>query len=131
MSTGRRPLSPHLQIYKPQISSVLSILHRITGIVLSVGTLLFAWWVIAAAIGPDAFGTVQSVIGAWYGRLLLFGWTLALFYHLCNGIRHLGWDVGFGFDLPTMAATGWTVVVASVVLSLIAWTFGYAAMGAL
>jgi succinate dehydrogenase / fumarate reductase cytochrome b subunit len=131
MSTGRRPLSPHLQIYKPQISSVLSILHRITGIVLSVGTLLFAWWVIAAAVGPDAFGTVQSVIGAWYGRLLLFGWTLALFYHLCNGIRHLGWDVGFGFDLPTMAATGWTVVVASVVLSLIAWTFGYAAMGAL
>lgn len=131
MSTGSRPLSPHLQIYKPQISSVLSILHRFTGIVLSVGTLLFAWWVIAAAIGPDAFGTVQSVIGAWYGRLLLFGWTLALFYHLCNGIRHLGWDAGLGFDLPTMTATGWTVVVAAVVLTFIAWIFGYAVMGAL
>jgi succinate dehydrogenase / fumarate reductase cytochrome b subunit len=131
MSTGSRPLSPHLQIYKPQISSVLSILHRITGIALAAGTLLFAWWVIAAAIGPDAFATVQSVVGAWYGRLLLFGWTLALFYHLCNGIRHLGWDAGFGFDLPTMAATGWTVVVAAVVLTFVAWIFGYAAMGAL
>ena len=130
MSTGTRPLSPHLQIYKPQITSVLSILHRFTGIALAIGTLLFAWWVIAAAAGPDAFATAQVVIGSWFGRLLLFGWTLALFYHLCNGIRHLCWDAGYGFDLPTVTASGRTVIVAAVVLTLVAWIFGYAAMGA-
>jgi succinate dehydrogenase / fumarate reductase cytochrome b subunit len=129
MSTGSRPLSPHLQIYKPQITSVLSILHRITGIALAVGTLALAWWLIAAAAGPDSFATAQAAAGSWLGRLLLFGWTFALFYHLANGIRHLCWDAGYGFDLPTVTASGWTVVAAAIVLTLGAWVFGYAAMG--
>ena len=129
MSTRSRPLSPHLQIYKPQITSVLSILHRITGIALAVGTLVLAWWLIAAAAGPDAFAAAQAALGSWLGRLFLFGWTFALFYHLANGIRHLCWDAGFGYQLRTVTASGWTVVTAAVVLTFGAWVLGYAAMG--
>src|SRR5260221_6908133 len=89
MTSPDRPLSPHLQIYRPQLTSVLSILHRATGILLGVGTLVLAWWVIAAAAGPDAFARVQGFLGSWLGILVLLGWTAALFYHLANGIRHL------------------------------------------
>ena len=128
MDTGGRPLSPHLQIYKPQITSVLSILHRITGVALAIGTLLLAWWLIAAAAGPDAFAAVQAFNGSWLGRLLLLGWTWSLVYHLCNGIRHLCWDAGIGYDLPTVRASGWLVVAASVILTLGAWIAGYAVM---
>jgi succinate dehydrogenase cytochrome b subunit len=130
MSTGERPLSPHLQIYRPQITSVLSITHRATGIALSLGTLLLAWWLIALAAGPGPYGAVQGFLGSWIGRLLLFGWSWALFYHLCNGIRHLFWDAGLGFELPTVYRSGWTVVAASVVLTFVAWFWGYANLGA-
>ena len=130
-STDNRPLSPHLQIYRWQITMLTSILHRLTGIALSVGTLLLAYWLIAAAAGPDSFATAQALLGSWLGRLLLFGWSWALFYHLCNGIRHLAWDAGWGFTIPTMTATGWIAVLASVVLTVIAWVLGYAATGAL
>lgn len=129
MTTQNRPLSPHLQVYKPQLTSTLSILHRGTGIALAVGTLLLTWWLVAAAAGPEAFATVQSVIGSWIGRLLLFGWTFALFYHLCNGIRHLCWDAGKGYELPTVYASGWTVVIVSLALTLASWFWGYAVMG--
>lgn len=131
MDTGGRPLSPHLQVYKLQLTSVLSILHRLTGVALAAGTLLLVWWLIAAATGPDAFNTVQVFIGSWIGRLLLFGWSFALFYHLCNGIRHLFWDMGRGFELPTVAASGWAVVIVSTALTGIAWVWGYMSMGAL
>ncbi|MDA1326563.1 MAG: succinate dehydrogenase, cytochrome b556 subunit [Proteobacteria bacterium] len=131
MDTGGRPLSPHLQVYKPQITSVLSILHRITGVALAAGTLLLVWWLIAASVGPGYFNIVQSVIGSWIGRLLLFGWSFALFYHLCNGIRHLFWDMGRGYELPTVAASGWAVVIMSLALTGIAWVWGYMSMGAL
>jgi succinate dehydrogenase / fumarate reductase, cytochrome b subunit len=124
MSTGSRPLSPHLQVYKPQITSVLSILHRITGVALAVGTLLLTWWLIAAAAGPEAFSTAQGFIGSWIGLLLLFGWSWALFYHLCNGIRHLCWDIGLGYELPAVRASGWVVVVASLILTAGAWLGG-------
>jgi succinate dehydrogenase / fumarate reductase cytochrome b subunit len=129
MASAERPLSPHLQIYKPQISSVLSILHRITGAALGIGLLLLAWWLIAAASGPDAFATVQGFIGSWLGRTILFGFTWALFYHLLNGIRHLGWDLLLGLDLPTMTRTGWTVVIGSVVLTILTWIVAYAVRG--
>jgi succinate dehydrogenase / fumarate reductase cytochrome b subunit len=129
MDTGGRPLSPHLQVYKPQLTSVLSILHRFTGVALAAGTLLLAWWLIAAAAGPEAFDTVRAVIGSWIGRLLLFGWTFSLFYHLCNGIRHLFWDMGQGFELPTVTASGWAAVVVSIGLTVIAWVWGYMSMG--
>ncbi len=125
MASENRPLSPHLQVYKPQITSVLSILHRTTGVGLGIGTLLLAWWLIAAAAGPDAFETAQAFIGSVIGRILLFGFTIALFYHLSNGIRHLVWDAGYGFELSTVAKSGWAVLIATVVLTLLAWVAGY------
>lgn len=129
MSSQDRPLSPHLQVYRPQITSVMSILHRLTGIALAVGTLLLVWWLVAAAAGPDEFAAVQGFAGSIVGRVLLFGWSWALFYHLCNGIRHLVWDVGCGFELKTVYATGWAAAAASIGLTLIAWIAGYAMMG--
>ncbi|MEQ9332118.1 succinate dehydrogenase, cytochrome b556 subunit [Thalassobaculum sp.] len=121
MSVDRRPLSPHLQVYKPQLTSVLSISHRITGVALAVGTLLLAWWLIAAAAGPDAFAVVQGFLGSWLGYLILFGFSYALMYHLCNGIRHLFWDAGYGFELGTVYKSGWATVIASAALTVIAW----------
>jgi succinate dehydrogenase / fumarate reductase cytochrome b subunit len=129
MPSPARPLSPHLQVYRWQLTSVLSILHRVTGIALAAGTLLLVYWLAAAAAGPDAFATAQLFVGSIVGRLLLFGWTVALFYHLCNGIRHLFWDAGRGFELKTVYASGWTVVIASALLSILAWIAGYATMG--
>jgi len=126
MATADRPLSPHLQVYRPQITSVLSILHRITGVALALGSLLLIYWLVAAASGPEAYGTAQALIGSIIGRLLLLGWTFALFYHLCNGIRHLFWDAGWGFELATVTASGWLVVAASAALTLLSWTLGYA-----
>ena len=129
MTTENRPLSPHLQIYRPQLTSVLSILHRLTGIALAAGTLLLVWWLVAVAAGPEAFETVQGFIGSWFGRALLLGWSYALFYHLVNGIRHLAWDAGWGFELKTVYLTGWTVIWASVALTLLAWILGYSMRG--
>ena len=128
-STDDRPLSPHIQIYRWQITMTLSILHRATGIALAVGTLLLAYWLIAAAAGPDTFATAQALIGSWFGRLLLFGWSYALFFHLCNGIRHLAWDAGWGFEIATTTSTGWFVVFASILVTLLAWVMGYLTMG--
>ncbi len=95
------------------------------------GTLLLVWWLAAAASGPDAFETAQAFIGHVVGRLLLFGWTFALFYHLLNGIRHLFWDAGYGYELATAYRSGWAVVVAAVVSTVLIWVQGYAAGGAL
>ncbi|HEX3862021.1 MAG TPA: succinate dehydrogenase, cytochrome b556 subunit [Stellaceae bacterium] len=124
MISDPRPLSPHLQVYRWQLTSVLSILHRAAGLALSVGTLLLVWWLVAAAQGPDSYASVQAFLGSWIGRLLLFGWTVALFYHLCNGLRHLWWDSGRGFDLRNVYATGWAVVAATGVLTVIVWIAG-------
>ena len=129
MSTGNRPLSPHLQVYKPQLTSVLSILHRMTGVGLAVGALMLVYWLNAAAYGPEAFERTQAFLAHWFGKLLLFGWTWALFYHLCNGIRHMFWDAGKGLELPQVYLTGWLVYIASVVLPLLAWTAGYGMLG--
>lgn len=129
MASPPRPLSPHLQIYRWQLTSVLSILHRMTGLALGVGTLLLVYWLVAVAAGPDAFATAQDFMGSIVGRILLFGWTVALFFHLANGIRHLAWDAGRGFELRTAYASGWMVVVAAALLSLVAWIAGYAVMG--
>jgi succinate dehydrogenase / fumarate reductase, cytochrome b subunit len=124
-----RPISPHLQVYKPQLTSVLSILHRITGVALAVGTILLVYWLIAAASGPVAFASAQALIGSWIGRILLFGWTFALYFHLSNGIRHLFWDAGFGFELKTVYASGWTVVALAAVLTLASFVAGFALAG--
>jgi succinate dehydrogenase / fumarate reductase cytochrome b subunit len=130
MASPNRPLSPHLQVYKPQLTSVLSILHRAAGIALAVGTLLLVWWLVAAATGENAFADVQAFIGSWIGKLLLLGWSFAIFYHTCNGIRHLFWDAGRGYELETAYATGRIVVAAAIILTIGAWLWGYASMGA-
>lgn len=125
MPDTNRPLSPHLQVYRPQITSVLSILHRITGVALSFAALLLAYWLISAAYGPEAFERAQSLLESWFGRLVLFGFTFALFYHMCNGIRHIGWDMRLGFELPTLRFTGLLVVLVSTALTLITWLMAY------
>ena len=126
--SASRPLSPHLQIYRPQITSVLSISHRATGLALSMGTLLLVWWLVALARGPEAFASVQSFVGSWLGRLLLLGWTFSLFFHLANGIRHLCWDAGYGFEIKTAEISGWVVVAAATALTVIVWVVGLMAM---
>ena len=122
----RRPLSPHLQVYRPQITSVLSIMHRFTGIALSIGTLLLVAWLVAAAKSPAAYAAVSGFIGSWVGLVLLFGWTGALFFHLLNGLRHLAWDAGYGFELPQVHRTGWAVVIGSAALTVLVWIIGFA-----
>ena len=129
MTTSNRPLSPHLQVYRPQWTMVFSIFHRITGVALAVGTLLLVYWLLAAASGPEAYASARTLIGSWFGRVLLLGWSYALFYHLLNGIRHLAWDAGWGFELKTAYATGLLMVAGSVGLTLVAWFAGYAAAG--
>lgn len=126
MMPDPRPLSPHLQVYRWQLTSVLSILHRFAGLALSAGAILLVWWLLAAAEGPQSYAAVQAFLGSWLGRVLLFGWTLALFYHLANGIRHLLWDSGRGFELRHVYTGGWLVIAATVVLTLLAWGIGLA-----
>ncbi len=119
----RRPISPFMlgSAYKPQMSSMTSIMHRITGCALGVGTLLLTLWLVTAASGDDAFSIVQAFLSSWIGILVLIGFTAALFYHFCNGIRHLAWDAGKGFDLPTMHRTGAIVIAATIVLTVAFW----------
>lgn len=131
MTAGNRPLSPHLQVYRPQITSILSILHRLTGVGLAAGALLLGYWLTSAAYGPETFATAQGFLASWFGRLILFGLTFALFYHLLNGIRHLAWDAGWGFEMDTLKTTGWLVIAATVALTFITWFAAYAVAGAL
>lgn len=135
MKTGtikkQRPLSPHLQVYRPQITSVLSILHRMMGVAMSMGAILLVYWLASAAYGPEPFGRAQALFGSWFGRLVLFGLTFSLFFHLGNGIRHLVWDAGHGFELPTLRASGIAVVIFSLALTLLTWAFAYMQVGAL
>ena len=120
-----RPLSPHLQIYRLPISALISISHRATGVLLAAGSLVLVYWLAAVASGPGAFADAQALLGSIVGRVLLLALTFSLFYHLANGIRHLFWDAGFGFELRTARASGMLVIVASVVLTLVAWALGY------
>ena len=124
MPSDPRPLSPHLQVYRWQLTSVMSILHRFGGIALSAGAILLVWWLVAAADGPQSYARVQAFLGSWIGRALLLGWTVALFYHLCNGIRHLLWDSGRGFELRQVYAGGWAVIAMTIVLTAITWGIG-------
>ena len=130
MTDVNRPLSPHLQVYRPQWTSVLSISHRATGVALAFGTLLLVYWLVAAASGPEAFALAQELIGSIVGQLLLFGWTFALFYHFCNGIRHLFWDAGYGFELRNAYRSGLAVLAGGAVLTLLFWALGYSLWGA-
>ena len=122
----RRPMSPHLQVYKPQLTSVLSIFNRLSGIAISAGTLLMVWWLVAASQGPVAFSHVQWFASSIVGILVLLGWTLALAYHFFAGIRHLFWDAGMGFDLPKVHRSGWAVVCATLAVTFVIVVTGFA-----
>jgi succinate dehydrogenase / fumarate reductase cytochrome b subunit len=126
-----RPLSPHLQIYSPLINMVMSIVHRITGAALYFGTLLLAWWLIAAATGPDAFALVSDVLSSPIGLIVLFGYTWAFMHHLLGGIRHFIWDTGAGFSLPAVNALCWLTLLGSIVLTCAIWFAALRSMGAL
>ncbi len=129
-STQRlRPLSPNIQIYRPQLTSVLSIANRISGLALGLASVGLVTWLIAAVSGPQAFAAMQGAISAWPGQVLLFGFTFAFFLHFCGGIRHLVWDTGHALDLRSIYLSGWTVVVASILLTLAAWLTSFFLVG--
>ena len=123
MADTRRPLSPHMQIYKWQVQMVTSILHRATGIALAVGTLLVLWGLVSLAGGEESFSQFKTCIGSPIGLVLLFGWSWSLFYHLCNGIRHLVQDAGAGYAIPQFVRSSWLSIVGSLVLTVLVWAF--------
>ena len=121
MARPERPLSPHLQIYRWYFTMALSIAHRIAGVGLALGLLLLTWWLLALASGPDAFATVHGIVNSWFGALILFLYTLTLFYHMGNGIRHLVWDFGYGFDPQVARASGAAVLAFAGGMTALTW----------
>lgn len=117
-----RPLSPHLQVYRLPLTAVLSITHRLTGLVNVLGAVLLVFTLFAVAAGPEAYAAAHAVIDSWFGRIVLFGFTLALYFHLCNGVRHLFWDMGYGFELETVDKTAVSALICALVLTLVTWT---------
>jgi succinate dehydrogenase / fumarate reductase, cytochrome b subunit len=121
MVPGNRPLSPHAQIYKFQLTMLVSVFQRITGAFLGAGLLGFAYWLAAAAYGPEAYATALAILGSGFSLLIMFGITVALSFHMCNGIRHLIWDLGWGFDMKNVTFGSVTVLVGTVVLTALTW----------
>lgn len=119
-----RPLSPNIQIYRPQLTSVLSIANRMTGVALVVGAVGLVVWLNAAAAGPESYVVIQKAIESWAGQIVMFGFTFAFFLHLCGGIRHLVWDTVHGFELRSIYISGWIAVAASFLLTVVAWVAG-------
>ena len=130
MAHSDRPLSPHLGIYRWEISNTLSILHRMTGVMLSAGALVLVAWLISVVAGKDFYACLNTWISSLPGRLMLFGLTFCFFYHLGNGVRHLFWDVGRGFEKQRARATGWMVVTFSILMTLGFWGFALERGGA-
>jgi len=124
-----RPVSPHLQIYRPTLTMVMSIVHRITGGALYFGMLLLAWWLLAAATGPNAYANVESFMGSFIGRLLLFGYTWALIHHMLGGVRHLIWDAIHGLEPAEREVLTLATLFGSITLTFILWVVGYLVMG--
>ena len=122
LMTMERPLSPHLQVYRLPLTAVLSILHRMTGVVLSLGIVLLVIMCVALAVSESAYTAMMGLFGGWFGCAVLIAWTGALYLHLCNGVRHLIWDAGWGFELRTVDASAVTAIVATVVLTALTWT---------
>ena len=121
MSNTERPLSPHLSIYRWPITMTLSILHRGTGLALAAGFLVLAAWLVSAAAGSVEYGEFMALVSTPIGRLLLIGWTFAFFYHLANGIRHLAWDTGRGFEKSQATASAWFVLVTAIAATIVFW----------
>ena len=126
--SAARPLSPHLQIYRPMLTMMMSIMHRITGLGLYFGIVLLVWWLTAASISDGYFDFVQGFFGHWFGRLVLFGFTWALIHHALGGLRHLLWDTGRGFDLNLIEWLARANLAGSIVLTILLWVVGYGVM---
>ena len=124
-----RPLSPHLQIYRPMLTMMMSIVHRITGAALYFGFLLFAWWLVSAAAGPNAYANVEWFMGTLIGKFVLFGYTWALLHHMLGGIRHLIWDLGYGFGPTEREWLTAASLIGSIGLTIVVWIVGYLIMG--
>ncbi|MBO0766326.1 MAG: succinate dehydrogenase, cytochrome b556 subunit [Hyphomicrobiaceae bacterium] len=129
--TIERPLSPHLGIYRPLINMVMSIVHRITGVANYVGALLIAAWLVAVAMGPDAYATANAVFGHPLGKLVLVGYSWSVIHHMLGGIRHLIWDTGRGLEIGAVNALCWTTILGSLALTVALWLAGIAARGGL
>ncbi len=127
---SNRPLSPHLAIYRWQITNTLSILHRITGFGLTLGLIPLALWLYGAAYEPSLFATTSAIFASSIGKLALFAWTLAFYYHLANGLRHINWDMGKGFDLSEVTDSGHIVVVFALAMSILTWIIVLGKLGA-
>ncbi|MET0936100.1 MAG: succinate dehydrogenase, cytochrome b556 subunit [Luteibacter sp.] len=123
MAQTGRPLSPHLQVYKWQVQMASSILHRATGIILAVGSLLIVWGLGALAAGQDAFATFTACAASPLGTIVMIGWTLAFFYHLCNGIRHLVQDTGKGYAIESFVRSSWLAIIVAIVLTVATWAY--------
>lgn len=124
-----RPLSPHLQIYKPMLSMTMSIVHRITGVALYAGVILLVWWLTAAATSDAYFDWVNGFFAGWFGRLIMFGFTWALVHHALGGIRHYIWDTGKGFELKTVETLVRLNIIGSIVITVLLWVIGYGVRG--
>ena len=120
-ASSKRPLSPHLQIYTPLINTVMSILHRITGAALYVGSLLLAWWLVSVAAGPVDFGYASAFFGSSFGHLVLFGYTWALIHHMIGGVRHFIWDTGTWLDIETVDLLSWATIILSAAITGLIW----------
>jgi succinate dehydrogenase / fumarate reductase cytochrome b subunit len=120
-----RPLSPHLQIYKPQITSILSIFHRLTGISLSIGSFIIVAWIVSLSMGVESYSYFISIVDNWFIQTIIFGFAFALFYHFSNGIRHLFWDAGLGFELKSVYVSGSIVVLNAIILTSLTLYFVY------
>lgn len=129
MAQADRPLSPHLGIYRWQVSNSLSILHRATGVMLSLGALVLVGWLLAVAAGYTGYARLNAWLAGPVGALLLAAWSFCLFYHLCNGVRHLGWDLGLGFERQQARRTGWLVVLSAGLLTVAFWLLALAGQG--
>jgi succinate dehydrogenase / fumarate reductase cytochrome b subunit len=126
MAAKTGPLSPHLQVYRPQLTSLLSITHRATGVFLALAALLLCYWLLCVAAGADRYAALMLQLGAWYGQAMLGAILFSVYFHLCNGIRHLFWDLGLGLSLRSTYASGYTVVACSVLLTVATFCAGAA-----
>lgn len=129
MAGRAKPLSPHLQIYRLPLNAILSISHRMTGVALALGGALVVAMLIAAASGSQAYGVMYGMAAHWLGQIVLFGFTLALYFHMCAGVRHLFWDAGYGYELTTARRSSWAILAVALVLAVLTWAVAYSVSG--
>ena len=124
MSNSKHPTSPHLQIYRLPLTALLSITHRITGVILAFGCLVLVWILAAAAYSASYYNAMLPYLQSWYGQVFMIGFLFALYLHFCNGVRHLIWDAGYGFELETVDLTAKLAIVLAIILTVVTWTVG-------